>query len=232
MLEGVQTEFLCSALLGAFWLIDCTLPYLQLLCTSDASTSFGFGGAVAPCTLEQIRGLARLDEKSGDFVSLNDTMQATHSRLGKRLSLPFAKSSFSTAFSMRARHKEHINVMEGHACIRMVSWILRSCKRFKHRVVLGVDSKVWMGAAAKGRSSSPALGPLCRRLAALVLASGISTHFVFLYSEENPSDAPSRGIILRPTARRVLKQRKPSSVEKLWLKRSCASERLEACNML
>ena len=162
-----------------------TTQFLPMFCTSDASTSYGFGGTYASCSVDDARRLSRLDERIGDYVGL-----------GERHALPLVMNRFKAAFSIKAAHIEHINIMEGHAGILMLKWVLRSPSRFGHRVIFGLDSKVWLGAVAKGRSSSPALAQLCRRVAALVMASGTVPHYVFLYTHENPSDAPSRGIQL------------------------------------
>ena len=189
----VSSEILCSAVLGLFWSVDMSAPYLPMFATSDASTSFGFGGAVAACSVDEVRALSRLDERVGDYVGLGDPLLASPTRLGERHRLPSSTHDFKTSFSIKAERTEHINVMEAHASILMLKWVLRSRKRFGYRVVFGLDSKVWLGAIAKGRSSSPALAPLCRRMAALLLASGTIPHYVFIYSQENPSDGPSRG---------------------------------------
>ena len=61
----------------------------------------------------------------------------------------------------------HINIEEAAAVIRYLRWVLRSSKRFRHRLVLLIDSKVALGAIAKGRFSSKPLNALVRRAAAL-----------------------------------------------------------------
>ena len=72
--------------------------------------------------------------------------------------------------------------------IRYLRWVLRSTQRFRHRVVLLVDSKVVLGAIAKGRSSSKSLNALVRRAAALCFAGGLVLHCVFIPTKHNPSD--------------------------------------------
>ena len=83
--------------------------------------------------------------------------------------------------------------MEGRALLRYVRWILRSKKRFGHRLVVLLDSKVVIGAVTKGRSSSRPLNALLRQLAALCFAGGLVLHCVFIPTSHNPSDWPSRG---------------------------------------
>ena len=53
-----------------------------------------------------------------------------------------------------------------------VRWILRSGARFGHRLVVFLDSRVVIGAASKGRSSSRPLSIAIRQLAGFVLAEG------------------------------------------------------------
>ena len=77
--------------------------------------------------------------------------------------------------------------------IRYLRWILRAGHRFKHRVVLLIDSKVVLGAITKGRSSSRPLNALIRKAAALCFAGGLVLHCVFISTKHNPADWPSRG---------------------------------------
>ena len=74
----------------------------------------------------------------------------------------------------------HINLEEARALIRLVRWVLRSSKRFSHRLVVLVDSKVVVGSVTKGRSSSVPLNALLRKLAALCFAGGLVLHVVFI----------------------------------------------------
>ena len=77
--------------------------------------------------------------------------------------------------------------------IRYLRWVLRSTQRFPHRAVFLIDSKVALGAIAKGRSSSKPLNAFVRRAAALCFAGGLVLHCVFIPTKHNPSDWPSRG---------------------------------------
>ena len=71
--------------------------------------------------------------------------------------------------------------------------VLRSKQRFRHRIVLLIDSKVALGAISKGRSSSKPLNALVCRVAAVCFAGGIVLHCVFIPTKHNPADLPSRG---------------------------------------
>ena len=51
-----------------------------------------------------------------------------------------------------------------------------------------------MGAFAKGRSSAPSLSRAVQKAAALQLAADLAVRWVYITSESNPADAPSRGL--------------------------------------
>ena len=87
----------------------------------------------------------------------------------------------------------------------LLRWILRSSKRFGHRVFMLVDAKVALVAVAKGRSSAAAFRGALAHIAALQLASNTRRCLLYVPSEDNPADAPSRGRRRRPNKRRVLR---------------------------
>ena len=84
-------------------------------------------------------------------------------RLGPRYDLDIELRNFDVIFSVRVESPNHINIEEGVAVIRYLRWVLRSTRRFRHRVVLLDDSKVALGSLAKGRSSSTPLYTIVRR---------------------------------------------------------------------
>ena len=102
---------------------------------------------------------------------------------------------------MRVIDEEHINIREGRAFLALLRWVLRARGRHGHRIVILVDSRVWLGGVTKGRSSSLPLNTLLRQVAALVMAGGLVLHVVFIPTAWNPADDPSRGLAL-PRARR------------------------------
>ena len=187
------TELLCGVVLGPFWGFDMRTPHQPLIVASDASTSFGLGVSVTELPLERVRALSRLDVRTGDHVVLGCAVEGDKDRLGTPHSLDLEFSDFTTVLSVKAE-KEHINIMEGKAFLLALRWVLRRPQLHKRRLVVLIDSKVWIGAAAKGRSSSPSLLRLLRRVAALVLGTGLVVHYLFIPSAHNPADAPSRGL--------------------------------------
>jgi hypothetical protein len=103
-------------------------------------------------------------------------------------------SSFDVVLSVRCLDDEHINLKEARALLVFVRWVLRKPAHFGRRLVVLVDSNVVVGAVTKGRSASYPLNLLLRRLAALCLFGDLLLHVVFIATEHNPADAPSRGV--------------------------------------
>ena len=60
-----------------------------------------------------------------------------------------------------------------------------------------VDAQAVLGAAAKGRSSSRCLARDIARIGALAMAGDLLLKLVYIPSEDNPADAPSRGVVRR-----------------------------------
>ena len=190
----VLREIAASFLLGVYWLTDLRRPFLPLLSATDASTDYGFGALVAKIPPAHVQRIARTAEKQGDFVVLDGgTLSgAAAGRLGEAHHIDLSMDDFVDVFSVRVRHRAHINVLEGEAFVLWLRWLLRTRRHHSTRVVVLVDSAVWCGAAAKGRSSTQ-LNRLLRRAAALEMMGDVHAHLVFVPSGENPSDFPSRG---------------------------------------
>ena len=60
-----------------------------------------------------------------------------------------------------------------------------------------VDAKAVLAAAAKGRASAPTFTHQVRKLAALAVAGDLLLKYIYIPSEDNPADAPSRGVVGR-----------------------------------
>jgi hypothetical protein len=87
---------------------------------------------------------------------------------------------------------EHINVLELRAALLAVHWVLSYPSALSSRVFLLLDSTVAFFSLWKGRSSSPALLLILRKISALLLAGGLSLLPGWVPSAVNPADAPSR----------------------------------------
>ena len=126
----------------------------------------------------------------GDGPELSDALLA---RLGPRHDLRLTLRDFSVVLCVKVDSPGHINLEEANALVGYVRWILRSRARFRHKVVVLIDSKVVIGAVAKGRSSSVPLNRILRRLTALCFAGGLVCRCIFVPTSHNPGDWPSRG---------------------------------------
>jgi hypothetical protein len=90
------------------------------------------------------------------------------------------------------RHDEHINALELRAALSGLRKIVSSSSSLCSRALLLTDSSVVFFALRKGRCSSHRLLRRLRPISALSLASGVRVLPVWLPSETNPADAPSR----------------------------------------
>ncbi len=189
-------ELLLDAVLSPFGTVDMLRPFLPFVGATDASTTFGHGAAISQLSDDHLRSLARLACKAGDYVTLEHgpaLSEQLSARLGPRHTLGLQLCDFQVVLCVKVVDPQHINLEEARALVRYVRWLLRRRDRFGHRVVVLLDSRVVIGAVAKGRSSSTPLNALLRRLAALCFAGGLVLHCVFIPTAHNPGDWPSRG---------------------------------------
>ena len=99
-------------------------------------------------------------------------------------------------FRYRFKERGHINVLE---CRVYKSWLKQCSKRWpRHRILGLLDSRVTMGAAAKGRSSSRALSRVLRTALPYVLGGGLYSGTLHCRSAWNRADAPSRARAVEP----------------------------------
>ena len=104
------------------------------------------------------------------------------------------KKHWKTVFSLESRDPAHINIKELRAARIYARRRAREALRNRHgaRVVLLIDSRAAAGALAHGRSPSRALNGGLRTLLPLLLAADLTLCPLWIPSEANPSDAPSR----------------------------------------
>jgi hypothetical protein len=105
--------------------------------------------------------------------------------------------------SSRWRASEHINVLELRAILLALHWLLSYPSSHFSRVYLLVDSAVALFSLWKGRSSSPRLLLILRKVNVLLMSSGISLLTGWLPTDRNPADRPSRllPLVLAPDLR-------------------------------
>ena len=95
----------------------------------------------------------------------------------------------------------HINVLEA----RMYKTFQKYCARHhpSSRTLGLLDSRVTLGAVAKGRSSSPALSRVLQGTLPYTLGSGLYSGGLHVYSSKNRADGPSRNRALEPPTKEV-----------------------------
>ena len=203
-------EVLCGVLLAPLWGVDMALPHLPFVAATDASSDYGLGGCTAPFGPKDMSHFAALSERDGAYVTLRGVVDKPRSRsMGSPHLLDAGFERFTTIFSVKLTDDDHINIRECKALLFYLRWLLRARARHRHRVVVLVDSKVVVGAVCKGRSGSPALNAWVRRIHCLAFAGGIRLSLIFIPSEHNPSDFPSRGLRLPGRRRRPTEERCP-----------------------
>ena len=209
----VRTELIVSACLSPLLGADLGRDFLSKLIACDASGAYGFGVSYMPCSAHLVKKVSLLSERRGDFVRLfpEEGGSRTKDRVGVPHMLPFHQWQFRTAIRAKAKWKAHSGILEGHALLLALKWVLRSPGNFGRRLVILVDAKAILGAASKGRTSAPALRGVLRRIGSLLMATNSLLRLIYIPSEDNPADKPSRG--------------KLNSIRKPWTKRQLASQR-------
>ena len=117
---------------------------------------------------------------------------------------------FRELFRYSFKKPGHINVNESRVYKSWVKSLARKGSRL--RAVGLFDSRVTIGAAAKGRSSSYAISRVLQGSLGYVLGSGLCTSLLHCYSGDNVADGPSRG-----SAAPLPSRSKPRWLEKLLL---------------
>ena len=217
----VAEEWCISLLLAPAWIIDLSSDISCNVIATDASTSYGLGVSRAHVDVDTVERLLSYDDKRGDYITtiLESNAPEPRVRLGTPQSLPIAMDDFTDVVMIPWPERERPEVVELRAYIAGIKWLLRSARNVGKRQVFLLDSRVVLGAARKGRSSSPKLAFLMRRLSALLLLSGTLPHCLYIPTEYNPADAPSRGFRRHKGKRRGAHAKNPINL------RSCRSIR-------
>ncbi len=175
---------------------DLSRDFLPMLVACDAAPEYGIGVTYRSTAQSEVEVVGALAERRGHFVRFYPEANEPppKGRLGTPHQLPCHKKDFQVAFSSKALRKAHSSVLEAQGLLSALKWVLRSSKkRFGHRVVVLVDAKAVLGAAAEGRTSAPALRGILRRIAAILLGTNTLLRLLYVPSDEGPADAPSRG---------------------------------------
>ena len=122
-----------------------------------------------------------------ESVIVNDVLATGHWRLSK-------------VWAWRKKH--HINVHEAQSALAIQKKVALECE--SSRALGLLDSRVAKGALAKGRSTSYGLQIVCKKSAALQVASDTYWGWLFAPTRLNVADDPTRDCALRPSAKTSL----------------------------
>lgn len=171
----------------------------NLVMATDASTP-GYG--VTYCHAERVDHLLHYADRKGSYVRLQRPMPewqeiplapGDSARDPPALRVWVLGQTWLVAMSNQFRVRSHINRQEIIATILALRWLGQQDKYWGTRVFILCDSTVAVGALAKGRSSARALTSLLRRYAGLSLCFGIEISLIWVSTDINPADGPSRG---------------------------------------
>ena len=191
-------ELAHAALLAPLFEADLTRSWCCDLLATDASDCFGFGACCARVSPDVIHHLSRLGGPQQDHVRLDRPCDAgggpEKPRTGTQHRLRLSEKRFRVVISSRRCFAAHSGNLEAHGVCLGLEWLLRRRDRHSRRAVMLVDAQAIIGALAKGRTSARSIISPIRKAAALSLAGDLSVHYLYIPSESNPADKPSRGL--------------------------------------
>lgn len=179
----------------AFW--DMRRPLSETLVSTDATPSSG-GAARAVVSEALAEELWRCSEVRGENTRLDET---DFSRMLDEWSCPKEPSTCASVVgkclvwqpvsSYAFRSTSHINLQEGRAVKNEVKRMVLGGFNNIVQVALN-DSRVICGALSKGRSSSFKLNGILRSMLPYLVVGRISLALLWVETESNPADHPSR----------------------------------------
>ena len=192
----IRDELLCATLLLPLAGTNARWPVSTQVSATDASSTGG-GRAATLTSKPFAKVLFRFGEKRGEYCRLDWDKNAipppTDMELApKALTETLLHHKWEETQRKVYRRKEHINLLELDMLREEIKARVSS-GRGSCRVVNLCDSRVVVGAYAKGRSSSCQMNFRLRSCAAWALAGDISITNLWVDTHSNPADYPSRG---------------------------------------
>ena len=181
---------------------DLQRPWQRCLLATDAAIDYGFGVSVANVSQGIVRQLGRVAAAPGHLVRLGRSCphpddEAERPRKGLAHDVGLSKWDFRTVISSKRQFDAHSGALEAHGVALGLRWLLRSVERHGRRTSILIDAQSVLGAARKGRSSARSLKREIRFIGSLVLAGNLLLRCLYIPSEDNPADAPSRGVVCK-----------------------------------
>ena len=229
----VKLELIGAALLVLLAVSDIRAPVSCDITTSDATPTRA-GVTVARVSQACASALYDHSEQKGTYTRLNwddshwELTPWSHAELPSVLKEAVACAEWQVDRSFEFTAIDHVNIQEARAARAALK---AQCKRSLAPAVLvnGTDSRVCLGAFAKGRSSAHRLNAVLRSCMGWIILGNKRLVQFWLASADNPSDDPSRDKPLRRpclpsklVARLVLPQRTPPrTCVGRWLNKLC-----------
>jgi hypothetical protein len=149
--------------------------------------------ARAACADDDVAPCPSTADAAGDESDAASTCSAdSDARTFDAFYASVGSAPWRTLVSSAWRDDEHINALELRAVLLAVHWALSSPSSPSSRVYILLDSAVAFFSLWKGRSSSPKLLMVLRKISAALLAGGLTLLPGWVPSAVNPADAPSR----------------------------------------
>ena len=103
--------------------------------------------------------------------------------------------SWQPVVSYTFAHQQHINILEGAALLTAAKNLAK--RERSARVIIGSDSRVMLGALAKGRSASHAINRILRRMVPIWIGSNLYPGGIHFPTRLNRADDPTRSRTIR-----------------------------------
>ena len=173
----------------------CAVPTYEARCELATLTSVAplIYGDMARSFADKIICIDASSRGAGVVYSTADKGDYRHLLHGGSISEWQRARNWKVAIKHRWQKEQHINILEGKALILGLRWFLRNTQNYGKRLIIGVDNQTLIGALEKGRSSL-GLHHICRQVAALMVAGDIQLTLLYIPSEHNPADGPSRSV--------------------------------------
>ena len=190
---SVRRELLVISSMAPLLFASLQSKWNPIVIATDAS-SYGMGvTATTGLSDKQLRSLAASPGVQRTSLCTASDVESDEPDMVIPLSiLRTLDSSWSVIVSSPWRYQQHINALECHSILVAMRWLLSYPHSVNTRTIILSDSQVSVSALSKGRTSASTIIRVVRRIAALSLASGLCLSYVWIPSQLNPADEPSR----------------------------------------
>ena len=199
--QFIRDELVCAVLLLPLAEANIRAPVSVQLSATDASSKKG-GRAVSLTSKSFARTLYRHAESKGEHVRLDWDQHSLQPPSEMTPAPPVLVEAlqghhWTASQSMTFERKEHINILELEMVKQEIKCRANSNKGHS-RVVNLCDSRVVVGCFGKGRSSSRSLNHKLRSCVPWLLTSDLQLVNLWVPTDKNPADFPSRGKQIPP----------------------------------